>query len=171
MTFLTFATGDWCINLTAFETFKNNFKFPINLLPQKDETRFEARGVINTVMNGVQGTIMTRTCNWFMSWFCNPITIFTVLCVGSGRGSSQYSTWTVTVDYLTGRVQDAVIIHSSNASGFPKEGAPNFSSMRTYILQHVGLNPDYVLVWGSAYYVANKNYRFPDGGRFSPSIM
>jgi hypothetical protein len=167
---VTKGTGDWRANPKQLEIFNEHFNGEVQILMSPEETEFEARSVIAAVMLGVTGSLPMRMWNWFMSFVTNPTTEFIVTAIGSGRGSSQYSTWRVTVSYLTGKVESAEMIHKSKSSGFPKSGEPNFDDMRASLSEHVGLKPDFVLMWGAAYYVANSS-KFSDKGDFGPEMM
>lgn len=167
---VTKGTGDWRTNPEQLEIFNRHFNGKVQILSSDQETDLEARSVIAAVMLGVIGSLPTRMWYWFMSFVTSPTIEFIVTTIGSGRGSSQYSTWRVTVSYLTGKVESAEMIHKSKSSGFPKSGEPNFDDMRASLSEHVGLKPDFVLMWGAAYYVANSS-KFPDKGDFGPEMM
>jgi hypothetical protein len=181
MSTLNKATGAWRKNTSALEKFNqvilhshgfSNTISPFTILPQKEEDEYEARGVIEATMPVVSAPFMIRCINWVKSWCLNPITTFTVTCMGSGRGSCQFSTWLVKVDYCTGRVLKMILIHTTGTdTGFPKSGEPKFDDMRAELSEHVCYNPDFFLLWGSAYYVAPKSLKFEDEGRFHSESM
>jgi hypothetical protein len=168
------ATGNWLKNNTL-EQFKFIFAtlMPLHVvsaLDSENESNFESTGVINSLMHGARGGLLSRIINWFQSWYSYPTTTFTVFTMRSGRGTNDYRTYTVEVDYLSGNVVNIKNEHYTNTSGFPKEGEPNYNQMLTAANEHVHLNPDFVFVWGSAYYLANDS-KFSDGGEFQTSSL
>lgn len=166
------ATGDWRSNPEKLNKFNSVFKYSeVGILSTEDETIYEARGVLNEVFYDVKGHFLKRTFNWLSFFVHEPITTFIVTNVATGRGSSQYSTYEVIVDYLTGNVLRLNMLHQSHSSGFPKKEQPKFDDMRAALSEHVPFNPDYVIVWSAAYYVANYSTKFKDKGLFTASEM
>ena len=168
----TLATGDWRKNPDKLEEFNSSFKnSKVGILSTEDETIYEARGVLNQVFYDVGGNYLKSAYNWLASFVSEPTTTFRVTNVATGRGSSQYSTYDVVVDYLTGNVLELKLIHNSHSTGFPKEGKPKFDDMRAALSEHASFNPEYVIVWGAAYYVADDSIKFKDKGLFTASEM
>jgi len=165
------ATGDWRNNPKAVEALNKESKHSFEVLSQSKETFLEAISVIGVVLENASTTPMTRVINWFVSWFYEPTTTFRITCIGSGRGSCQFSTWSVDVDYLTGKVLTSKMLHSTKSSGFPKNRDADFGAMTTALEEHVEFNPDYVLLWGAAYYIASPKFKFEDNGVFKQEVM
>jgi hypothetical protein len=117
------------------------------ILSQEHESQYEAESVLQilpSIIISAAGKALTVTC------------------IGTGRGSSQYSTWCVDV-----ATNARTMLHYSSAAGFPKKGMPDYAAMAVQLGLHAASLPQYVVVWGAAYYIADDLCKVPDGAQLT----